>query len=54
MTNEDPPLNNRKVKNRIRRQQAHAVQIRGNSWAPEIVGIGLLTIALLTSAGLIG
>ncbi|MGD8417566.1 MAG: hypothetical protein PVH91_10950 [Pseudomonadales bacterium] len=47
-------MNNRKVKDRIQRQQARVAQVERHSWAPEIAGFALLAIAVLTSAGFFG
>jgi hypothetical protein len=47
-------LRNRQVKNSVLRQQTRVKEIRRDSWGPEIAGFMLLTVAVLTSAGVIG
>lgn len=47
-------MNNRRVKDNLQRQQARVAQVPRDSWAPEIAGFALLTIAVLASAGFIG
>ena len=47
----EPLKLNRKIKETILREQARVTDFPRGSWAPEIVGILLLTFAVLTTAG---
>jgi hypothetical protein len=47
-------VNKRNFQNKLQRQQARVTEMRRESWAPELAGFALLTIAVLTSAGFIG
>jgi hypothetical protein len=44
----------RKVRELALRQQAQAKVLPRRSWGPEIAGVGLIVLAVLSSAGVIG